>query len=249
MLLACFSGGVNADNKILLNVESASPLIISAVRGGHKVVVIIPVDVVRSTEDIYTTVTLDDLDGDGASEVVMTISAGEGVNYCSRVFRYSLQENSLTEVEFSEGNICNYRKEGDYLFSSYRGASKWVEDIYKFDKGSFDLVYKDACIGCGYVSRRAFGLGEGASSYLVSDSESLRDRKPIVGSVLSRRALVYSAPSINHPSKKYLVKGDRFLVLGFLNSNEEDWVKFRYRRKVVTEGWLRCTDVEQCIFP
>ncbi|BCD88655.1 hypothetical protein PSm6_50620 [Pseudomonas solani] len=246
--LICSSGAANSDSQILLDVESVSPLTLSVMQAGRKMSVIVPLAVVKDTEDIYTSVTLDDIDGDGVDEVVMTIPAGGGVNSCSKVFRYDLKGNALSEVVFSEGSICNYRKEDGYLISSYRGGSAWVEDIYKFERGVFGLAFKDACIGCGYISRRAFDFDGVVSDYLVSDSEDFKGRTPIVGTVLSRRAFVYSEPFVQQLSKKYLVQDDKYLVRSFSKNTYGSWVKVRYKGKVVTEGWLRCSDVESCAF-
>ncbi|MDH4581478.1 hypothetical protein E8F20_06260 [Pseudomonas sp. BN415] len=244
--LVCASEVAVASDQLSLNVKSENPLVLSVIKEGSEKSVIIPSDVVVDSGGIYSSVALDDIDGNGVDEVIMTMPAEGGVNSCSKVLRYDSEKNTVVEVKFSGGGLCNYRKDGKYLVSSYRDAAVWVEDVYVFEGGSFDIVYKDECIGCGYIFRREFKSREVVVEYLVSDGEVLNKREPIVFSVLSGRAYIFSEPSIRGRSKKYLVRGDKVLALGFSNNNGESWVKIRFSGKVVTEGWLLCADIGQC---
>lgn len=249
IFLVCFSDIVVAGDKLRLNIKSEDPLSLSVMKEGSEKAVIIPRDLILGTEEIYSSVALDDVDGDGVGEVIMTIPVEGGVNSCSKVFRYDSEQNTVVEMKFSGGGVCNYRKDGRFLVSSYRDAAAWVEDAYVFEGDSFYLAYKDECVGCGYIFRSEFDSRGVVVEYLVSDGENLNKREPVVFSVSSGRAYIFSEPSMRHRSKKYLVRGDKVLALGFSNSNGESWVKIRFNGKVVTEGWLLCTDIGRCAAP
>lgn len=227
-------------------VRNSSPLALSVIKDGKERSVLIPPNVTMETEGIYVDVSLDDIDGDGSDEIIMTHKAEGGVNSCSKVYRYDPGGNSIMEINFSGGDLCNYRKEEGYLISKYRDGSVWIEDIYKVDANSARIIFTDSCLECGSILRKEYKSKGGLKEYLVFDREHLSDRKPMFFQVISRRAEIFETPDLSRPSTKYLVRGDKILVTEISIVDGSAWVKFIFCGKVTSRGWLKCSDLISC---
>ncbi|MGE9762729.1 hypothetical protein [Pseudomonas sp. PDM20] len=235
---------VEALNSSGLVVNSVSPISIFYESGGGRKKVLMSKEIADSIGGIYSSVSLEDLDGDGVAEVVATMSSSS-VNICSKVYRYEKNSNSLVEIKFGSAGVCNVRRESGYFVSSYRVGALWEEDFYKFKSGQANIYYKDRCVGCGEISRTEFN-SLGALRYLVTDSEKFSGRSPVVIDVSSTKAVIYGGQETLKPTKKYLVKGDRALVLEFGKYGGEDYARIRFKGKVITEGWIKCSDASKC---
>ncbi|WP_447754244.1 hypothetical protein [Pseudomonas nicosulfuronedens] len=227
-----------------LIVESGSPVSIFFDENGHRKPVFISKEIEGSIGEVYSNVSLKDIDGDGVVEVVATMESNS-VNVCSKVYKYEAKSNSLIELKFSGGNICNAREESGYLVSSYRDGGVWKEDFYRFKNGMVNIYYEDSCVGCGEVVRTEF-TSSGKLQYLVTDSEDFKGRLPVVVDVSSNKAVIYSDLEPLKLTRKYLVEGDRASVLEFGSHGGEDYAKIRFKGKSITEGWIKCSDASQC---
>lgn len=232
-----------------LIVHNSSPLALSVIKDGKESNVLVSKDIIKETEDIYVTVSLDDIDGDGADEIIMTHKSEGGVNSCSKAYRYDPVSNSIMEIIFSGADLCNYRKEEDYLISKYRDGSAWIEDIYKVDANSVRLIFTDSCLGCGVILRKEYKSKGDLKEYLVFDKENLSDRKPMFFKVLSRRAVIFESPDLSRPTMKYLVHGDKILITEISKIDGSAWVKFIFDGKITSRGWLKCSDLITCKTP
>ncbi|MFJ3263743.1 hypothetical protein ACIPK7_26120 [Pseudomonas sp. NPDC086581] len=222
LLLVGLAQDVAASQLIM---DSENPLSISFSDNNGNKSINIPEKFFNETDEVYTKVHLEKIDSDDIDEVVMTLD-GE-TNSCFKVYRYDRDSNLLVEIKFRNGDICNYRKEGNYLVSSYRAGAAWREDIYYENGHEFQLRYEDVCIGCGEVSRIEFGLGGEESEYLVTDREDFKDRNLLMLEVSSRKAKIYRESAVQSGSNKYLIKGDRVQVMRFSTVGDIRWANIK----------------------
>jgi hypothetical protein len=177
-----------------LIIQSKEPVLILYEEEGESRPVIVPEGIKESIRDIYTEISVEDLGDDGISELVATMDSSS-VNRCSKIYRYDKAENLLVEISFSAGDVCNLRKENGYVVSSYRDEGAWKEDFYKVKDGLAIIYYKDACIGCGEISRVEWRDGKAELQYLVTDGEAFNDRHPISLKISSQKASIYDGDS------------------------------------------------------
>ncbi|MNE80415.1 hypothetical protein D3C80_1769840 [compost metagenome] len=85
------------------------------------------------------------------------------------------------------------------------------------------------------------------SSYLVHDAKEFEKRDPIIARISSEKAVVFGGSDISSATHRYLVRGDSVMVVEFKEMQGGlSWIKFRFFGKVVTEGWVKCEDVDDC---
>lgn len=245
-LCGFFSCVAYGDNSLpVLVVESHNPLTVSVSEQGKSYGLSLPIDFMREIEGVYDSVSIKDLTGDGIGEVIFHLAV-KGVNSCSKVLHYIDSDRSLVELVFSKGNLCNFKMQHGYVVSSYKDGAAWGEDIYVVKGGKAEIKISDRCVGCGEVRRKKYRPDGSFVRLLVSDNVDFEKRVPLVVNVVSFRAMIFSSPDAEQPTKKYLVRGDKVTLLGFENARGEDWIEFRFSGNITTEGWLKCSDVESC---
>lgn len=232
----------------VLVVNSHHPLALSVFEEKRSYSLSLPIDFMREIYGAYDNVDIRDLNGDGIGEVVFRL-AGGGVNSCSKVLHYSDSDRSLKELIFGKGGLCNFKIQHGYVISSYNDGAAWGEDVYTVKGGRADIRISDLCVGCGEVRRKQYRPDGSFIRLLVSDNVDFEKRAPLIGSVISLRAAIFSAPDTGQPTKKYLIHGDKVALVGFESSRNEDWVEFRFSGSTTTEGWLKCSDVDSCNKP
>lgn len=229
----------------VVKVESRSPLSVSLLERGVKHNISISKKINDEIEGVYTDLHLQDLNGDGVHEVVATLENHGGVNQCSKAYVVNLSDYSLDNLVFDSGPLCNYKIYHKYLISSYREGAIWREDVYKIEGRTAQVVFADSCIGCGEVVRRKYDLRGNYFQYLARDSRDFEKRSPILAIVSSMRAEVFSSPVVL--SRKYLTRGDKVIVIQVDDSRSDiSWVKFRYEGEIITDGWVKCDDIDYC---
>lgn len=247
LVLCSFSFWINAESSLpALKIDDRKPLAISVDIQGRSHPLTLPPEFLKETEDLYGDVYIRDLNGDGIGEVIFPLEGGS-VNNCSKVLQYRVVDNSLSELAFKDGSLCNFKVGQGYITSSYRDGSVWKEYIYRFREGLGKIEVIDSCVGCGEIKREVYNPDGSVARLLVSDNVDFRLRVPLMTSVTSSKAIVFSSPENPNKTNKYLVGGDEIMLLDFFKDDDgEDWVKFRYMGVVVTEGWVKCTDLEYC---
>ncbi|WP_166359589.1 hypothetical protein [Pseudomonas akapageensis] len=206
----------------------------------------LPADFMHEIEGVYNDVYIEDISGSGVGEVVFRL-AGSDVNSCSRILYYSKAERSLKELVFDKGGLCNFRVQHGYVVSSYREGAAWNENVYKINDGKVSPIISDSCIGCGEVQRKEHRQDGSFVRILVSDNADFEKRTPLTADVVASRAEIFSSPEAAQPTKKYLVRGNKVVLLNFNQSRSgETWVEFRYSGIGTVEGWLKCSDLEGC---
>jgi hypothetical protein len=200
----------------------------------------------RQIEGIYSNVYIEDLDGDGIGEVIFRLE-GDSINICYKVLQYRAASNSLDELIFDDGALCNFRIGGDYITSSYRDGSTWSEYLYHIRDGVVKLEILDSCVGCGEIKREVYHPDGSITRLLVSDNVDHERRTPLSATVSSFKAVIFSSPEAARYTKKYLVQGDEVTLLDFFKDDDgSDWIEFRFSGVAVTEGWLKCSDLDNC---
>lgn len=247
LALCILSFWINAESSLpVLRIDARKPLAISVYIQGRSQQLTLPPKFLKDAEDLYGDVYIRDLNGDGIGEVIFPLEGGN-VNNCSKVLHYRVIDNSLSELIFDAGDLCNFKIGQDYVISSYRDGSVWKEYIYRFREGLAKIEVIDNCVGCGEIKREVYNPDGSVARLLVSDNVDFRLRVPLMTSVTSSKAIVFSSPENPKKTKKYLVGGDEIMLLDFFKDDDgEDWVKFRYVGVVVTEGWVKCTDLKYC---
>lgn len=247
MILCFYSSLINAESSLpVLKIDGRKPLAISVDIQGRSHPLTLPPEFLKETEDLYGDAYIRDLNGDGIGEVIFPLEGGS-VNNCSKVLQYRVVDNSLSELAFKEGSLCNFKVGQGYVTSSYRDGSVWKEYIYRFREGLAEIEVIDSCVGCGEIKREVHNTDGAIARFLVSDNVDFRLRVPLTSSVSSSKATIFLSPEASKKTKKYLVDGDKIALLDFIKDDEgEGWVKFRYVGIVVTEGWVKCTDLKYC---
>lgn len=237
--LVGLSGEVVA-SELRVSVTGDGPPVIFIHEAGQSTPLPIPAFFMSEVNQIYQSVDIEDLDGDGGGEIIFHM-AGGGVNSCARVLRYDSNVRQLVELHFQKG-LCNFKIEDGLLISAYRQGAVWNEDIYKMEGGTARLEISDTCVGCGEVRRTTFNGDGSLTRNLVSDNENFRLRLPLVATVIALKAKIHSLPDDRNVTKKYLVTGDTVAILKFYEK-DSNWVKVRFSGAVTTEGWLRYSDI------
>ncbi|WP_413704912.1 hypothetical protein [Pseudomonas sp. Pseusp16] len=234
-----------AEKAPVVKIESRSPLSVSLLERGVKYNLSISKKINDEVEGIYTDLHLQDLNGDGMHEVVATLDDHGGVNQCSKAYVVNLTDYSLDNLVFDSGPLCNHKVDHEYLISSYRDGAIWREDIYKVEGRATQIIFADSCIGCGEVLRKKFDLGGNYFQYLARDNGDFKERHPIFAVVSSMRAEVFSSPGVL--SRKYLTRGDKVIVVQVDDSNSGiPWIQVRFEGEITTDGWIKCSDIENC---
>jgi hypothetical protein len=229
----------------VVKIERQSPLSVSLLERGVTHKLSISKSIHDEIDEIYTDFHLQDLNGDGVHEVVATLDDRGGVNQCSKAYIVNLTDYSLDNLVFGNGPLCNHKVDQEYLISSYRDGAIWKQDIYKVEGRATQIVFADSCIGCGEVVRKKYDLDGGYFQYLAHDSRDFKERHPIFAMVSSMRAEVFSSPGVL--SGKYLTRGDKVVVVQVDDlSLDIPWIKFRFEGEVITDGWIKCGDIEDC---
>lgn len=229
----------------ILKIESRHPLSLSWVDQGMSYDVLLPSEFIHELEGVYDTVHIEDLTGDGTGEVVFDLIEGGG-NSCARVLHYTNGKRSLSEMIFGAGGICNFKVGNGYVISSYKDGAAWVEDVYFFKKGKPYLKISDRCVGCGEISRKEYRSDGSFNRLLVSDEASFDQRSALTAKVASPKAWIFPSLGAAKPTRKYLTKGDEITLVSIDNAREIGWVEFRFLGGAAPEGWLKCSDVEEC---
>lgn len=153
------------------------------------------------------------------------------INKCSILFKINnASVSSVPSIGIDEP-ICNISVDADRLISSWREQGRWNEGIYKINpEDKWVLLFKDTCIGCGQVKRIYFN-GDGTHEIsLLSDGESFRIRKNLIGKVIIDKAMLYNNADDNSISNSYLIKGDVFSLVDI--SDDGGFIKLKYKVKV-----------------
>jgi hypothetical protein len=247
MQFPVFVGVALAGGTAQLIIRSYDPFLVFYAKNGEQRPVFVPKHVVKEVQGMYGQIDLVDLDEDGVKEIVASF-VGEyaAINRCSKVYRYSVRKNTLSELKFNGGLLCGYRKEDGFVVSSYKDAGVWVEDVFRMVSGVPVIKYRDSCIGCGEISRVSYDDHGGSTKYLVLDSQRLKDRGSLYFDIFSSRAVIFERPDSVSVTKKYLVRGDRVLATAFDYFDNQIWIGFRFVGRVVAEGWIKCVDVVGC---
>jgi hypothetical protein len=247
LVLCLFSFWINAESSLpVLKIDGRKPLAISAYIQGRSYPLTLPPEFLKDAEDLYGEVYIKDLNGDGIGEVIFPLEGG-GVNNCSKVLHYGVVDNSLSELVFGVGSLCGFKVGQDYVISSYRDGSVWKEYVYRIRGGLAEVEVIDSCVGCGEIKREVHNSDGSVTRFLVSDNIDFRLRVPLMTSVASSKAIVFLSPENSRKTSKYLVGGDKITLLDFFkDADGKDWVEFRYVGIIVTEGWVKCTDLEYC---
>lgn len=225
-------------------VHSKFPLSVFVLQDGLLHQSIIPNAFLEEIEGVYEDVHVEDLDDDGVGEIVVEL-AGSQVNTCYRVLRYSTQNKTVSEVDFYGKNLCGYRGKDSKVISAYRQGAMWFEDLYELKDGAAKLISSDSCIGCGAVNRKIFQSNGSITQLVVSDAASYEGRQPLAVKVLVPKAMIYKYPEPLKPTKRYLVKGDEAVIVGF-DEKFPKWVEIRYSGAILSEGWMKCRDLKGC---
>lgn len=226
-------------------VESQKPLKLSILTKGRSYDLPPPAGFMNEIDGAYDSVSVEDLTGDGVREVIFRLS-GAGGNYCSRVLYYDDSNFSLKEMNFQNGDLCNFRVQPGLIISAYKDSAAWVEDVYEIKNGKANIKVSDRCVGCGDVSRKEYRLDGSFVRFLVSDDADFTKRMPLEANVISPRARIFSSPESEMPTEKYLVRGDKVTLLSFDSMHDGDWVEVRFSGKKTVEGWLRRSDIDDC---
>lgn len=240
-----FSSMAYAGSLPVIAIKNRLPLSLSVFEGGASFDLSVPKDFISEIEGVYDEVYLQDLTDDGVAEVIFNLK-GEGVNYCSRALYYNGDKRSLRELVFGRGGLCDFKVSNGYIVSSYKDGAAWVEDVYVAKGVEVSIKISDRCVGCSEISRQDYRSDGLIIKYLVSNNVDFEKRTALVASVASLKARIFSSPEATRPTKKYLVRGDRISLLGFEGVCGEDWVEFRFLGKSITEGWLKCSDLDSC---
>lgn len=227
-----------------VSVESQHPLALTVFDRNVLYKLTVPRDFMLDIEGMYDDVYVEDLTGDGVGEVVFRL-LGNGANSCSKVLRYNGSDQSFSELIFGHGALCNFRMEDGYIVSSYVDGAALVEDFYIIEGDKVSIKLSDRCIGCGAVSRTYYRSDGSFTKALVSDGVRFDKRLAIVAKVTSSRAEIFYSSAPNSATGKYLVQGDKVVLLGIENIDGVDWVEFK---TLLGEGsgWLMCRDLDFC---
>ncbi|WP_223593749.1 hypothetical protein [Pseudomonas sp. A-R-19] len=247
LVFCFFSFEVSAESSLpVIKIDARTPLAISVSLQENSYSLPLPADFTRQIEGLYSDVYIEDINGDGIGEVIFRLEGGD-VNTCSKVLHYRTDSNSLTEMDFGDGALCNFKIENGYILGSYRYGSTWSEYVYRIRDGIVKLEILDSCVGCGEIKRKVYHSDGSVTRLLVSDSLDHERRMPLSATISSARAVIFSSPETSKHTKKYLTQGDEVTLLDFLKDNDDrDWIEFRYSGAAVTEGWLKCSDLENC---
>lgn len=231
-----------------LILDSHDPYALTVLKDGKSYRLSVPQDFAHELEDIYDSVALKDLTGDGMDEVIFHLEGG-GVNACSRVLSYSNDDHSLKELLFKGGSLCNFKLKDGHVISFYRDRGAWSEDVYSFKSGKANILISDRCIGCGQVQREQYLSNGSMVRSLVTDDPDVNKRVPLLAYVVALKARIFSAPDSRQMTNKYLISGDEVELLDFHDTQGEDWIEFRFHGATTTEGWMRCGDIGGCFKP
>ena len=230
----------------IIKIGDRTPLAISVSLQGNSYSLSLPADFMRQIEGLYSDVYIEDLNGDGIGEVIFRLEGGD-VNICFKVLHYRSASNTLTEMDFGDGGLCNFQIENGYIIGSYRYGSTWSEYVYRTRNEIVKLEILDSCVGCGEIKRKEYHSDGSVTRLLVSDNIDHKRRVPLSATISSLRAVIFSSPETSKHTKKYLIQGDEITLLDFFKDNDgRDWIEFRYSGGAVIEGWLKCSDLENC---
>ncbi|HEF4762723.1 TPA: hypothetical protein SAN82_005198 [Pseudomonas putida] len=236
-------------NEVIPIVElAASPaLSISLSEGRKKYKISIPKQINEEIEGVYPDLHLQDLNGDKVYEIIATSDNHNGANRCSKVYSVNRTTYSLDNLELSNGPLCNYKLENDFLISSYKDGAIWKEDIYKIHNNKVRVFFADSCIGCGEVVRKKYNPDGSFDEYIVNDSDDFKKRSPIYVTISSARAAVFDYPGSPPKKGEYLTTGDKVMIMKIDESSQSNpWIKFKLEGQTTTEGWIECNDIESC---
>ena len=207
-----------------------------------------PAEMLDAMDDGYSQVSLEDLTLDGVNEIILTHSAEGNVNICSKVFQYNSESKKLQALTSLKNQICNYSINESNLTSTYKNGAKWHEDIYKIDKNSIHLALSDSCIGCEYIKRTVYSDDAKTENILVTDNPNYLLRTPISTTIATKKAVLYSEPTIKYATKMYLISGDEVLLTDDSSDESHFWFKIRYTTKngKYINAWLKCEDIKYC---
>lgn len=197
----------------------------------------------------YTEISTADLTQDGIAEIIMTSAEEGSVNICSVVYRYNIDAGAFTALENLPLQLCNYGIEHNRIVSSYRSGAKWYEDVYKVQDNNLVLELTDSCIGCDYSQRTIYLTDGNTQQLLVSSNRDFTLRTPLTTTVISAKAVLYKAPSLEQSSRMHLIQGDEVTLTDF-NAAQDDtfWYQISYSSATgkVINGWLKCNDIAFC---
>ncbi|MFG0382815.1 XAC2610-related protein [Pseudomonas sp. zbq_18] len=207
-----------------------------------------PAEMLDAMDDGYSQISLEDLTLDGVNEIILTHSAEGNVNICSKVFQYNNESKKLQNLTTLKKQICNYSINENNLISTYKDGAKWHEDIYKTDNNSIHLAFSDSCIGCEYIKRIVYSDDAKTENILVTDNPNYLLRTPISTTITTKKAVLYSEPTIKYATKMYLISGDEVLLTDDSSDESHFWFKIRYTTKKGKHinAWLKCEDIEYC---
>lgn len=227
---------------------SGASLSITACHEGACQTVTPPERMLNAVGQGYSDISLEDLTQDGVSEIVLTHGAEGNVNTCSKVYRFDSELKELLPLSGLKNPLCNHSIQGDHLISSYRSGAIWYEDIYKIGKKDISLIHSDSCIGCDYVRRAIYLDGAKTDTLLVANNLDYRLRTPILTTVVSPKATLYSKPAIENATKMYLIRGDEVALMDDASDPSNFWYKVRYATKkgTLVNAWIKCEDLKFC---
>jgi hypothetical protein len=201
------------------------------------------VEFINEIDGAYEDVHVEDLNGDGQSEVIFQLPHGS-VNSCVKVLNYDKRADKLVELVFKKGGLCNYTITSGQVISSYRDQATWIDDMYQITEGVTTLILSDEIYDLGLKERTLFE-NDRVIKFLVTDGDNVANRTPITATVNKPKAHIYLSPENATPTKKYLIAGDEVSILGF---DTNSWVKVRFQGTSITEGWLKSEDVKSNYF-
>ena len=207
-----------------------------------------PASMLRAMDDGYSKISLEDFTLDGVNEIILTHSAEGNVNTCSKIFQYNSESKKIQLLPGLKKQICNYSMSQGVLISTYKESAKWHEDIYEIDKNNIRLMLSDSCIGCEYTKRTIYSSEAENEKLLVTDDPSYLLRTPISTTVVSKKAILYSEPTIKRATKMYLISGDEVRLTDDSSDESHFWFKIRYITKKgrYINAWLKCEDIKYC---
>lgn len=239
---------LDSNKKIGLSIEMAQGkiFIYRCVNGECKKITT-PPSINKDFANGSTEVSLDDLDADGVSELLL--SSTHKVNKCSSAFKANANGYTLEKITGLNGDICNYKKTSNYLVSSYRRDAKQIEDVYEAKSGKLSFLYSDECVGCPDEIRRVYA---NMDVELVAQNKDFLSRTSVYSTVISKKAYLYGDNKKLSPSKMYLIKSDVVRLLDLSSDNDSFWFLIEYKpasKKYAIKKWIDCMDLLYCGSP
>uniref|UniRef100_A4XNG7 Uncharacterized protein n=1 Tax=Ectopseudomonas mendocina (strain ymp) TaxID=399739 RepID=A4XNG7_ECTM1 len=193
----------------------------------------IPIDIVGEDADVI----VGDMSGNGHCDLAVPYGKSD-VNESYTLFVYDIPHEKFKKS--NAGIISNPDFKENKIISSYRDAAQWHEDYFCYSKSLVDffLCSQKKSIDNSLEWLRLCSEDLCASSTIIYKASSIQASAVVTAD----RAKLHDITNGNilKERKGYLVKGDKVMLIDFLQTYEDAYYKVNYfNNKMITTGWVK----------